>query len=120
MDAPTQILQAPAEVNVIDLDGFAVGLDINTSSRPFTFYTVDDCGDKTDLNLDTYRLGLQILMNGNMFFESNTDNADMVKSGNQLHLNLTDIELREGIYDYIITFLPNGPRTIKGKLEINE
>lgn len=106
-----QTLEIPSEYNVFDIIG-EKEKPLNTSNAPFEFYDIDGCGNQTPINITSYNFELNVYENNCLRLNS----TDLViETPNILYINIANLNLKEGQYDYLISFVGD-VSVIKGKL----
>jgi len=118
-----QSLGMPAKKNVIDLDFFRSEKELHTISRPFTFYTVDECGNRLPFDITLLSFEFLVLFNGCSQFTAQTSDGSL-KIGvgadtNKLFLDVPSLTVSPGVYDYEVNDPLSGLQYIKGKLTVN-
>lgn len=116
------ILGMPAIKNVINLDFFRSEKVVFTQSRPFTFFTEDECGVRRPFDLTDISFEMPIIFNECVQFIATTDNG-MLKIGvgdstNQLYIDIPVLGVSPGVYDYEINAVSTGAQVIKGKFTV--
>lgn len=115
-----QTLTSPAKKNVIDLDGFVAGAPLNTASKPYAFFTVDDCGVKRPQDLNGLEFEFKVLFNECIQYETSTILGELVKGtgddSNKLYFNIPILDVSKGVYQYIINETTERIEVIKGNL----
>lgn len=118
-----QSLGMPAKKNVIDLDFFRSNKAIQTQSRPFTFYSSDECKNRVPIDLTGLSFELVILLNGCLQFTASTaDGTLKIGTGadtNKLYIDVDILAVPVGVYDYEINDPLTGLQYVKGKAILN-
>ena len=117
-----QSLGMPAKKNIINLDFFRTEKPVNTISRPYTFNTVDECGNKLPHDLTSLAIEFVILFNNCVQFTGTTTNGALkIGTGldsNKLWLTIAILTVKPGVYDYEINAVDEGLEMVRGKITI--
>lgn len=119
-----QILGMPAKKNVIHLDFFRTEKAVITQTRPFTFFTEDECGVRRAFDLTDISFEMPIIFNECVQFLATTDNG-MLKIGvgdstNQIYIDIPVLGVSPGVYDYELNVVSTGAQVLKGKFTVNK
>lgn len=109
-----QTLEIPSSYNIINL---VCGRKqpFNTAKAPYEFLSVDENGVEAPYDVTGYDFVLTVFR-GNTF-ETSYDDSNFVKNGNQLSLDIPDIDLDSMVYNYEIKIV-SGNSFIKGQLKV--
>lgn len=117
-----QTLAAPAKMNVIDLDDFVAGAPLETSSKPYAFFTVDECGVRRPQDLEGLEFEFKVLFNDCIQYETSTILGELVKGtgddSNKLFFDIPILDVPKGVYQYIINETTQRLQVIKGNLTL--
>ena len=109
-----QELVIPSEVNIKTL---VVGRlePYNSAKGPFEFIEVDNQGNEIPYDISAFDFELKVYSSNKL--KKKYDDTNFVKSSNLLWLNIPNVELDRGVYEYKI-FLLGGNSIIKGKFKV--
>ena len=117
-----QTLGSPAKKNDINLDGFQANAPLNTSSKPYAFYTVDECGVKRPQDLTLFDFEFKVLFNDCIQFDTNTILGGLVKGtgddNNKLWFQIELLAVPKGVYQYTITEQTEKLHVIRGNITL--
>jgi len=115
-----QKLSSPAKMNVIDLEGFQSNAPLNTSSKPYEFFTVDDCGVRRPQDLTLFDFEFKVLFNECIQFDTSTILGGLVKGtgddNNKLWFQIELLAVPKGVYQYTIVEQTEKLHVITGQL----
>ena len=109
-----QQLGIPSEINVIHLTAGRLE-PFDTYRAPFEFLEEDETGQETPYNIESFDFLLTIYKGKREKVEYNDTN--FVKSDNKLWLDIAEIGLDAGVYDYKISVV-GGNSIIKGNFKV--
>jgi hypothetical protein len=110
-----QTIEIPSEYNIKDLI-CETGKPFTNASKPFYFYYEDGCCDnKIELDITGYSFVLEIFFNDCLYL---TSTNLVIEPLNVLYIDIPDVTLKKGQYDYKISFV-GGNSVIKGKFIVN-
>ena len=110
-----QTIEIPSEYNIKDLI-CETGKPFTNVSKPFYFYYEDGCCDnKIELDITKESFVLEVFFNDCLYLTS----YDLViQPINILYIDLINVTLKKGQYDYKISFV-GGNSVLKGKFIVN-
>ena len=108
-------IKTPSEENLYNFEVVS-GEPLVTSSQPFEFFYIDECGNKEEADISSESFELNVYYNGCLYLNS-TD--IVVEAPNKIYLNISSLDLKEGLYDYVIKIVDN-ISVISGKIRVYE
>ena len=113
-------LLIPSEVNIINITG-KNGEPLNNSGDTFGFVYRDECGNDVDLDISSYVFDFSATLSGCEYLTGSTATGELEKGTgldvNKLWLNFDTIDLKRGVYQYVIKIVGSNS-VIKGNLKI--